>query len=174
MAFQKHSPKSALSYLTIVSDMLRQHKHLHSPRDVTTTWGIDSLVDITDIPEFESVTSIEPLPKEFNERLFLFKESTKRHGVIEAAFHRNKLVHLRVTMHFSGWFPRMVALKFFTKKLLPTVTNIIGSIGSRVDEPYPGFYWENYQGFYIVFTGLNKERGYISTYLNHTDYLKYF
>jgi hypothetical protein len=174
MDIEKYDPKFPLAYLIIVSDSLKQYKNFHNPLDIPKIFGVDCVTDITDAPEFESLRSIGPLPKDFNERLFLFKESEKRRGMIEIAFHRAKFIHLRITMHFSGWFPRIDALKFFKNELHPTITGIMGSTGYITYEPYPAFNWDSYHKFYVVRVGFNKEHGYVSTYLNHMDYIEYF
>jgi len=131
------------------------------------------MTDVTDAPHREALKSMEPLPEDFQESAFQFKEHAKRRGIVEATFHQNKLVNLRVQLFFYGWFPRRAALKFVTREVLPIITSIIGSTGSIEEHPYPAFVWSEYNGLYVR-TGLNTEYAYVSTWLTDTAYLTQF
>ena len=102
MGIEKYDPKSTLSYIAMISQLFEDYMMFKSPSDIITRFGNDYVIDVTDTPEREPLKSISPLPEDFQERAFQFKESAKRRGIIEAAFHNNRLVNLRATMYFHG------------------------------------------------------------------------
>lgn len=173
MNINQYDPISYLSYLAIISDFLRRHTDFKSTSDIINCFGLDYVTDVTDTPEREAMKSIQPLPEDFHESAFQFKESAKRRGIMEATFHKTKLANLRVQLFFYGWFPRRAALKFLTQEVLPTIANIIGSAGSIEEHPYPGFFWSDFNGLYVR-TGLNTKYAYVSTWLTDTAYLTHF
>lgn len=176
MSIEKYDPKSTLSYLAIIPQIIQDYTMFKSPSDILTRFGNDYVIDVTDTPEREPLKSIQPLPEDFLERAFQFKESKKRRGIIEAAFHKNRLVNLRATMYFYGWFPRTAAGRFFLRELLPMFNNMIGSQGDVHDYPdlrYARIMWSDFKGL-TVGVACHREEGYVSAYATDANYLEYF
>lgn len=175
----KYDPKLPLSYLVIISEFLHHYGEFHSPLDIVKRFGVENVIDVTDMPELEIMKDTYPLPDDFNERLFQFKESKKHRGIIEVAFHQNKLVNTRATMYDHGWFAGRAMLKLLFRELYPKVSGIIGSEGARDDFLYEGsnwnrgFRWSNFQGL-IVRIGCPQTFGTVSAWITKMSYSAYF
>ena len=116
MVFDKYDPKIELGVLRVVSDFLDRFREFCSPSDISGWFGNNHIIDVTDTPERDSLKSIGALPEGFLERAFQFLESKKCRGIIQAAFHKRKLVNVRVTAYAYGWFPASTASKLFKKQ----------------------------------------------------------
>lgn len=176
MGIEKYDPKLPLSYLAMVSEFLHHYAEFQSPSDIVKRFGVDYVTDVTDTPERESLKAIGPLPEDFHERAFQFRESGKRRGIMETAFHKDRLVNLRATMYFYAWFPRTAALKFFLRELLPMVNSIIGTQGTLEDFPklkHGRILWSDFKGLTVAVV-CHREFAYVSSYITDIDYLTYF
>lgn len=176
MAIEQYDPNSRLSYLDVISRFIQEYTMFKGPSDVLTRFGNDYVTDVTDTPGRAPLKEIHPLPGDFQERAFQFKESTKRRGMIEAAFHKNRLVNIRVTMYFYGWFPRTTAGRFFLRELLPMFDSMIGVQGEVQDYPdshYTRITWNDFNSLTVA-VACNREKGYVSAYATDPSYLEHF
>jgi hypothetical protein len=178
MVAEKYDPKIELDVLRIVSDFLDRFREFRSPPDVSNWFGNDCIVDVTDTPERDSLKSIRRLPEDFLERAFQFLESKKRRGIIEVAFHKSKLVNVRVTAYAYGWFPASSASKLLLDKIHPLVANTAGPHFSpvrRVVQGYTffGFNWSDFKGLNIGIHTCPKAAT-TTVLITDRDYLQHF
>ncbi len=62
----------------------------------------------------------------FWEKVFQFKESNKRWGILDVIFHGGRLANFRAQIFFQGWFAKSKAVKYNSFKLRPFMNEIFG------------------------------------------------
>lgn len=123
---RQYEPACKILYLTLVSEFLRDFRELHSRLDIFDRFGKDCLMDITDIPQTETMAMVTSLPEGSDKKVFQFKESDKRWGILDVIFYEGRLVNFRAQIFFQGWFAKSKAVKFNSLKLRPLINEIYG------------------------------------------------
>jgi hypothetical protein len=123
---QQYEPACNIPYLTLISEFLSDFRELHSRLDIIDRFGRDCLTDITDIPQSKINVSSAILPDGSDKKIFRFKESDERRGILDVVFQEGRLVNFRAQIFFHGWFARSKAVKFNSLKLRPFMNEIFG------------------------------------------------
>jgi hypothetical protein len=119
---RQYEPDGKIRYLTLVSEFLRDFRELHSQLDIFDRFGRDCLTDITDnIPQTETMAIGASWPEGSEKKVFQFKESEKRWGILDLIFYKGRLVNFRAQIFFQGWFAKSKAVKFNSFKLRPLI-----------------------------------------------------
>jgi hypothetical protein len=123
---QQYEPACTIPYLTLISEFLSDFRELHSRLDIIDRFGGDCLTDITDIPQSKSDALSVISPEGSDKKIFQFKESDERWGILDVIFHEGRLVNFRAQIFFHGWFAKSKAVKFNSLKLRPFMSKIFG------------------------------------------------
>jgi len=123
---RQYEPACKISYLTLISEFLGDFRELHSRLDIIDRFGSDCLTDITDIPQTKSTAMAIFVPEGSNKKVFQFKESDKRWGILDVIFYEGRLVNFRAQIFFQGWLAKSKAVEFNSLKLRPLINDIFG------------------------------------------------
>jgi len=123
---RQYEPPCEIPYLTLVSEFLRDFRELHSRLDIIDRFGSDCLTDISDIPQTKATAVATFLTEGSDKKVFQFKESDKRWGILDVIFHEGRLVNFRARIFFQGWFAKSKAVKFNSLKLRPLINEVFG------------------------------------------------
>ena len=123
---QQNEPACKIPYLTLISEILSDFRELHSRLDIIDRFGRDCLTDITDIPRSKTNVSSANESEGSDKKIFQFKESDERWGILDIIFHERRLVNFRAQIFFHGWFAASKAVKFNSLELRPFMNEIFG------------------------------------------------
>jgi hypothetical protein len=123
---QQNEPACKIPYLALISEFLSDFRELHSRLDIIDRFGGDCLTDITDIPQSKINVSSSNVPEGSDKKIFQFKESDERWGVLDIIFNEGRLVNFRAQIFFHGWFAKSKAVKFNSLELRPFMNEIFG------------------------------------------------
>jgi len=124
---RRHEPACKIPYLTLVSEILRDFRELHSPLDIFDRVGKECLMDITDIPRDSTMPLVTSWPEGSEKKVFQFKESNKRWGILDFIFYEGRLVNFCAQIFFQGWFATSKTAQFNSLKLRPLINEINGT-----------------------------------------------
>ena len=159
---RQYEPDCNIPYLTLVSEMLRDFRDLHSRLDIFDRFGKDCLTDITDCPQTKTNVMVRSWPKGSEEKVFQFKDSDKRWGFLNVIFYKGRLVNFRAQLFFQGWFAKSRALRFQSLKMHPLMKKISGLKSIHHDYLNDTYSCHDVYGLKITFRYLHKTRS-IST-----------
>ena len=123
---RQYEPACNIPYLTLISEFLCDFRELHSRLDIIDRFGRDCLTDITDIPQSNINASATISPEGSDKKVFQFKESDERWGILDVIFHEGRLVNFRAQIFFHGWFAKSKAVKFNSLTFRPFMNEISG------------------------------------------------
>jgi hypothetical protein len=148
---RQYEPVCEIPYLTLISEFLRDFRELHSRLDIIDRFGRDCLTDITDIPQNKSTATAAFLPEGSDKKVFQFKESDKRWGILDVIFREGRLANFRAQIFFQGWFAKSKAVKFNSLKLRPFMNEIFGTENVHYDLLNNTCYCSDGYGLMITF-----------------------
>jgi hypothetical protein len=147
---QQYEPACKIPYLTLLSEFLCDFRELHSRLDIIDRFGRDCLTDITDIPLSNINVSSTISPEGSDKKIFQFKESDERWGILDVVFHEGRLVTVRAQIFFHGWFAKSKAVQFNSLKLRPFMNEIFGMENVHHDFSDDTYSCDNGHGLKII------------------------
>lgn len=148
---QQYEPASKITYLTLISEFLSDFRELHSRLDIIDRFGRDCLTDITDTPKSKINVSSAISLEGSDKKIYQFKESDDRWGILDVIFHEGRLVNFRAQMFFHGWFAKSKAVKFNSLELRPFMNEIFGMEHVHNDFSDDTYSYYNGHGLKITF-----------------------
>ena len=121
-----YDPPEKIEYVFLLTQVFRAFRAVTSHEMFLAQLGPQKLTDVTDLPEFQEMKTADPLPPDFSERLYQFREPSLRRGVVEAAIGYGQLVNVRAQLFFSGWRAKGKAKRYYGETLAPTFRELLG------------------------------------------------
>lgn len=129
-----YDPSASLAYLDLLRDTFSFFHDVSSHEDLVRRLGADRLTDVTELPKYQAMEAIDPLPAGFFQRVYQFRDPYLGRGVFDACFRDRELVNLRVQLFFDGWFARGKARRFLWRSLIPALQEMFGEPIERAPE----------------------------------------
>jgi len=138
------------SYLIIISEVLLHHNDFRTHEDILEHVGSSFFKDITNDPEMQLLDEMRPLPSGFNQKIYQFKESKNRDGVIEVVFYEGRFVNFRGQLFLHGFDDEQVA-EYVKTKLFPLISDIVGVVNFERDAITNVYHYDDFDGFIVAF-----------------------
>jgi hypothetical protein len=166
MNLTNNEPKECISYINLISKLLRQVDHFINPTDVIGCLGEKCLIDITNDVATQSAAAVSFMPNGFSQTVFKFRESRDRVGAFDIVFKEEKLISFRAQLFFRGLLSRAKATSFFNLKFRAFMSSINGRDGLNYQEN-DGLYYCDFDK-YTISCGLDGDT--VSTWVTDKKY----
>jgi len=140
----------SFSYLTIISELLLHHHEFRTHSDMLRHLGPLFFKDITDDPRMQLLDEMRPLPIGFNQKIYQFKESKNRDGIIEAVFYEDRLVNFRGQLLLHRLNDEQVS-EYMNSELFPLISDIVGTENFEYDAVTNIYHYDDFDGFIVAF-----------------------
>jgi len=129
MKNQNGLPEEALDYLSLLRTSYDRYFDIKSHEEYVSIIGKETLLDVSQFPQYLMMESVDPLPPEFERRMYHFKDKTYGGGIMDVVFKDNALANIRAQLFFRGFFAKRKAKKYLHDIMLPVFKSLFG-------EPY--------------------------------------
>ncbi len=126
---QNYLPEVALDYLSLLRKTYNVYRKVCSHEEFISTIGKEKILDVSLLPQYLILDSLDSLPSGFENRVYHFKDETHGGGVMDVVFKDNALANIRAQLFIKGIFARRKAKAYLRDFLLPAFKSIFG-------EPY--------------------------------------
>lgn len=116
-----------MDYEEFIATVIKSFRNLHSFEELLKKVGPESLVDVSEQPEYVLMENMNPLPPGFSQRVFHFEEKSHGRGTVDAAFQNNRLVNIRAQIFFDGLLGRSKARRYIIHTLIPMFNVFFGT-----------------------------------------------
>jgi hypothetical protein len=137
MKNQEGLPEEALDYLSLMKKTFNIYHDIKSHEEYVLMIGKEKILDVSHFPQYLMMEAADPLPPEFERRMYHFKEKSIGGGIMDVVFKGNVLTNIRAQLFFRGFSAKKKAKKYLLDTMLPAFKSIFG-------EPYdsnPDNYW---------------------------------
>lgn len=165
MDMSQFDPPGTLDYLAALSLLTRAFPIASSHGQLLETVGSSYVTDVSDLPVFQQMEAADPLPSGYSQRIYQFVDAARGRGILEAAFHLNQLVNVRIQLFFQGWFAKSKARKYLVEELVPSLELKFGP-AQETTQHHAAF---RKRGLVVVARYVPGTPS-VSTYLMHEDY----
>jgi hypothetical protein len=142
--------KKPISYVSIVSEVLRHYRELKNPEDIIKRLGAECVVDNIDKTRMQLLDESLPLPEGSEQKVFRFRESKTRNVVIEVVFHKGQLINFRGQIYLYDLNTRNIS-EFVKNDLYPLISDIIGTKKFRYESFTDTYYYDDFNGLIVGF-----------------------
>jgi hypothetical protein len=149
LRLHQYDPEKTVSYINLVGTVLHRYNDFHNPEDIVRALGQKRLTDVTHTPEMGDAAV--RLYDGGNQRIFQFKESANRGGIIDVIFNHNRLESFRAQLFFEGVWGKPGAIIFSSLRFGPLVTSAVGR-GNVSFDAATGHFFCHYGNLVVSYT----------------------
>ena len=119
-------PEVPLDYIALLNKSFENYRRVTSHEDFEMMIGRGKILNVSHFPQYVVMSSLDPLPPEFKERIYHFRDETGGNGVMDATFEGTSLVNIRAQLFFEGFAAKRKAKKYLYNPLLPAFRLLFG------------------------------------------------
>ena len=115
----------------MIANAFRFYAEVAGFDDFLAKVGAGTLRDATQLPVYQQMELMDPLPPGFTRKTFHFRDERFGKGDLEVVFKEERLVNLRPQLFLRGFFGISKAKKFLRRNLVPLMETIFGAALER-------------------------------------------
>lgn len=121
-------PVESLDYGLLISQVLQVYRNPRTIEELIQLLGPGRFADITEHPTSQYLATEDPLPPEYDQKVFLFNPGRRLAGIADFVFltPEEHLVSVRLQMVFSGLFKNRKAARYLDSELIPLLRIALG------------------------------------------------
>lgn len=166
MKISDYDPASQIRYSDLLFIILENYGGLRNVFELEEMIGENKIQGITSREDIRELVSMaDPLPADYSEYFYQFKDVKNGRGILEVTFRNDTLVNVRAQMFTTGVFFRESNTRKNYDRLLEAFVNTLGKPESFFEGK--GL-WS--KGGTVIKTDVSMLQKYISCYLVHEEY----
>jgi len=128
----RYDPPNPLSYITLIETAFPSFHGSDSLEAFLARLGVGTVTDIAAAAEFRAtIEAPPPLPPEFQEHFFFFRDPRLGRGTFDVAFGHQELLNFRGQLFFPGTLGRFRSQRYFRTVLVPLYQRLMGPAVQR-------------------------------------------